>query len=455
MRSVKNPPNSDRPRVAPTFIGVALEVLLAGGLMASWIVAYYTARSFTTGVPEGTRKLTLGLWSTSDPLWPALILGIAAVLVMMTRHWCPRAAFFLVAIIVSIATWFYPLVVYNQFASSLILAVAGFWAMWKSRWPIPSAVFLLAAALFGQVRAFEINNRFEAQGAMVQAELQSINAVVSGLALAAIVIAAAALVRRFDTQQLVLAERNDELRQQREVAERAAVLDERVRISRELHDVVAHHVTTMTVHAGAARQIAAANPDGAAESLKQVERSGREAVTELHRLLGFLRSGDDARDQDRAGDERAPTPSLRHLERLGDAVPGVECDVSVIGELAQVPQSVDVSAYRIVQEALTNVMKHSTSATRVSVVVTAGADAIRLRISDDGSGAPSTAAGSGHGVLGMRERATLHGGSVEVGPSEHGWVVDARLPYQGSGLSGHAVPGGVLSNGVTRDGAPT
>jgi len=172
----------------------------------------------------------------------------------------------------------------------------------------------------------------------------------------------------------------------------------------------------MTVHAGAARQVAASNPEGAQEALHQIEHSGREAITELHRLLGFLRSGDD---NDSTIDDRAPAPSLRHLSHLTDSVVG----------------SVDVSAYRVVQEALTNAMKHSTNARHVDVTVDAGPKAVHLRIADDGLGGESSSPTvGGHGLVGMQERVVLHEGELTVGQTASGWVVEAELSYAGSGL---------------------
>lgn len=425
-----------RPTV--TALGVALELLLAGGLFGSWTVAFLSARATVSGIPTGTRNLIFFVWSTSDPLWPSVALGAVAAVAMVVRHWIPLPALVVLSTVVVVANWFYPLVMYSQFAAPLMLVITSFWAMWKTRWFGLGAAILLIASALSMARVFTINGRLE-DGGLLQSELQSMNMIGTTMTLAAIAVAGAWLVRRFDRQRVELAERNEELRLQREAAKRAAVLDERVRISRELHDVVAHHVTTMTVHAGAARQIAATNPDGAADSLKQIEQSGREAVVELQRLLGFLRSGDTRAGDDTGESRRAPTPSLRHVHRLAESLGAVECDVTVKGDLAAIPQSVDVSAYRIVQEALTNVMKHA-SADRASVAVHVGPAEVIVRIRDNGAGGTTPNSETGHGLVGMRERAALHGGSIEVGPvSGGGWQVEAQLPYVGSAVPGREV----------------
>jgi signal transduction histidine kinase len=203
-----------------------------------------------------------------------------------------------------------------------------------------------------------------------------------------------------------------------------AVFEERVRIARELHDVVAHHVSMMGVQAGAARLVIDADADKAKQALAAIERSSREAVAELHRLLGFLRQAGDS-------DTLGPQPGLGELDRLAASLSdsALAVEVSVEGEQRSLPPTVDVSAYRIVQEALTNTLKHSV-ASRAEVHLRYWPDELEVEVVDDGrpTAAPSTAS-SGLGLIGMRERATLHGGQLSAGPAAGGgFAVKARLP---------------------------
>ena len=228
--------------------------------------------------------------------------------------------------------------------------------------------------------------------------------------------------RRRRAEQLL--ERTVELEVEREENARRAVFDERVRIARELHDVVAHHVSMMGVQAGAARIVLGRDPVKAGQALASIEGSSREAVVELHRLLGFLRQAGDP-------DDLGSQPGLGQLDRLAASIGDsrLTVEVRLEGEPRPVAATIDVSAYRIVQEALTNVLKHS-GASRADVHVRYWPDELELEIVDDGRGsaAPSSAPG-GLGLIGMRERAALHGGRLTVGPvAGGGFAVWVRLP---------------------------
>jgi signal transduction histidine kinase len=219
-------------------------------------------------------------------------------------------------------------------------------------------------------------------------------------------------------------ERATHAEREREENARRAVFEERVRIARELHDVVAHHVSMMGVQAGAARVVIDRDPARAKEALSAIETSSRQAVVELHRLLGFLRQAGDR-------DDLATQPGLGELPglaaRMGDSHLTVE--VSVEGEKRALPPTVDVSAFRIVQEALTNALKHS-GASRADVHLRYWPDELELEIVDDGrpNGASASAPG-GLGLIGMRERAGLHGGQFSAGPAPGGgFTVRVKLP---------------------------
>jgi signal transduction histidine kinase len=225
-------------------------------------------------------------------------------------------------------------------------------------------------------------------------------------------------------QAEVAEERAVRAEREREESARRAVFAERVRIARDLHDVVAHHVSMMGVQAGAARVVLDRDREKAKEALTAIEASSRQAVLELHRLLGFLRQAGD-------GDDLAAQPGLSELPRLaarmGDSDLAVA--VKVEGERRALPSTVDVSAYRIVQEALTNTLKHST-ASRADVHVRYWPDQLELEIVDngrpDGGGSPGP---GGLGLIGMRERTALHDGQLSVGPAAGGgFAVKVRLP---------------------------
>ena len=205
------------------------------------------------------------------------------------------------------------------------------------------------------------------------------------------------------------------------------MLEERVRIARELHDVVAHHVSVMGIQAGAARRVMQRQPDKAQEVLSAIEASSRQAVVELHRLLGFLR---------RAGqpDALAPQPHLAQVDELVAQAEqgGLSVELVVVGEPHAIPPTLEVSAYRVIQEAVTNVLKRS-GGTRATVRVEYRPTMLEVEVVDDGSAAerPASKVG-GHGLMGMRERVALHGGHLSTGPrSQGGFVVHASFPLNG------------------------
>jgi signal transduction histidine kinase len=213
-----------------------------------------------------------------------------------------------------------------------------------------------------------------------------------------------------------------DLEREREEKARAAVAEERVRIARELHDVVAHAISVIVLQARGARRSLATDPDETREALDMIEETGTDALAEMRRLLGMLRT----QDEDIA---LAPRPSLRYVDALAAQVreAGLPVDLSVEGEPIELPPGVDLSAYRIVQEALTNALKHAGPAT-ARVIVRYGEDDLELEIADTGPG-EAASDGEGHGLVGMRERVSLYGGRLQVGPRHGGgFAVRARLP---------------------------
>jgi signal transduction histidine kinase len=254
-----------------------------------------------------------------------------------------------------------------------------------------------------------------------------------------------------------------------------AVAEERLRIARELHDVVAHSMSVIAVQAGYGQYVIDSQPADARAALGAIQATSREALDEMRRMLGALRAADEpdeAAPPDSAADPTAarepaaaplfPAPGLSDLDRLvtRTASAGVEAAVARVGNVRELPPSIDLSAYRIIQEALTNVVKHA-QASRCDVLLDYGDDELRIEITDSGAGVPAMAAamaaavpaqggsgaghengrerprdggarawgGSGHGIIGMRERVSLLGGSFSAGPlSGYGFRVSATIP---------------------------
>ncbi|MBF6177334.1 sensor histidine kinase [Nocardia otitidiscaviarum] len=223
-------------------------------------------------------------------------------------------------------------------------------------------------------------------------------------------------------------QRAEQARRERAAAHLRVLTEERTRIARELHDVVAHRVSMMTVQAGAAKAVAAVDPEAARQAMAAVEEAGREALDELRHLLGVLRPDVD-------NDDLGPQPGLADLPRLIDQVRRAGLDVTADIDEFRTPLAarVELSAFRIVQEALTNVLKHSGPGTHADIRLRAANSGgeITLEVLDDGRGAAARtdAAVPGHGIVGMRERALLLGGSLDAKPRPGGgFRVAARLP---------------------------
>ena len=215
----------------------------------------------------------------------------------------------------------------------------------------------------------------------------------------------------------------------RDRAAHDAVVEERARIARELHDIVAHAMSVMVVQAGAARTVLDDDPDAARAAIGRIESTGRDGLAEMRRLIGVLKADGTAEA------DRTPQPGLDQLDALLDTVRGAGVAVEVVTEGSRRPLAagLDLIAYRVVQEALTNVIKHAGSAN--ARVLFRWSDAtLDVEVADDGRGA-ITATGTGHGLLGMRERVAVYGGSLETRPrAGGGFVVHARLPLDGGSL---------------------
>ncbi|GAA2303126.1 histidine kinase [Streptomyces hawaiiensis] len=240
-------------------------------------------------------------------------------------------------------------------------------------------------------------------------------------------IAATALGRTvFNRRQNLAAarERVEHAERTREEEARRRVTEERVRIARDLHDVVAHHITLVNAQAGVAHHLMRANPEQAYAALAHIKDNSRAALDELRATVGLLRQPDDAPGS------RAPIQRLADLDALvgGFRASGIPVSVSSTGDPSLLAPATELTAYRIIQEALTNTHKHA-SGTRATVVLDYGVHSLRITVTDDGRPGAPKGAGTGHGLIGMRERATAIGGTVTAGPRpEGGFQVVADLP---------------------------
>jgi signal transduction histidine kinase len=217
---------------------------------------------------------------------------------------------------------------------------------------------------------------------------------------------------------------NDEELEQEKTRAAAAIMEERARIARELHDVVAHSISVMVIQARGGRRVLRSDPNDARDAFAVIERTGQQALDEMRRLLDMLRTADETL-------ALAPQPSLKELGTLVEHVraAGLPVQVAVEGEPRDLPPGVDLSAFRIVQEALTNALKHAGPA-RARVVVRYLADDLEIEVSDDGPGT-GDASVSGYGLVGMRERVEVYGGELEAGRQPGGgYALRVRLPLR-------------------------
>lgn len=242
---------------------------------------------------------------------------------------------------------------------------------------------------------------------------------------------AAGLTWRLRTErEAVLTARNEELRRTQEENERRAVAAERARIARELHDVVSHAISVTVLQARGGRKLVGTDDDAVRKALDAIEQTNAAALGDMRRLLAVLRDTDtDPKAR------QAPQPSLASLDALLGQVraSGLSVDATVTGSSGAIPPGVDLSAYRIIQEALTNVLKHAGPQAHASVTLAFGDDDLAIAVTDDGAGLAASDGSThvgGHGLVGIRERVAVVGGSVEAGPGDRrGFVVRARLPY--------------------------
>jgi signal transduction histidine kinase len=368
------------------------------------------------------------------PQWAAVVIVVVAVLPAALRRRWPRAVLTLVVIFEAVAT---------ALSSSPVPPLAAAFVMYviPLRFPRRDALWLLAGTLLvtaAGLAAFaviphgggpETGSLGKAAGLLLESGLLVVVAWLAGYS-----------VRQ---QRGQAADRREQAgrRAREQLAEtRRARSEERLQISRELHDVVAHALSLIAVQAGVAGYVIGTRPDEAARALTSIEETSRSALHEMRALLGVLRAEETGAVNGAGPGGRdaalVPAPGLADLERLAERAgeAGVRVDLSVRGERPRLPAGLDLAAYRVIQEAVTNVIKHAAT-DRCQVTVTYQQDTLLLEVTDSGDG--STAGDgdlpiAGNGIIGMRERAAMYGGEVRAAPLPgHGFQVAAWFPLAG------------------------
>lgn len=327
---------------------------------------------------------------------------------------------------------------------------------WRSLWPLPVLGITLAAAVAGDllfdglqvagpvIALYTVARRHDRRVSLAAAAVTAVGLAVSTASRAAesplfaigiclVLVAAWAIgdnVRRRHAYLTRVQAREAAIEEEQRERARVAVAEERARIARELHDVISHNVSVMVLQAAAGADVFATHPERSREALGAIEAAGREALAELRRLLSVV----DAPGDEGAG--LAPPPGLTRLPELVERVraTGLDVRLTVTGDDRALPAGIDFSAYRIVQEALTNTLKHGHAAT-ARVNLRFGERMLDVEIVDDGTAAARADAhtGRGHGLIGMRERAAVFGGELQAGPrSGGGFAVRASIPLDGA-----------------------
>jgi signal transduction histidine kinase len=361
-----------------------------------------------------------------DPLIVDRAAAVVLTLLAQAEVWLghvdhpPVAAFVALVSTASVA-------IRRRFPTLVGIVVPLLYALELGFWGDPQIVFasigyfcaLYALAVWTPPRRFALGMAFLVAGFLVTS-FGPKGSPRNSVLFSAVTFAVVLLVRR------VLGDRERRARlaeRERDLVAREAVVEERARIARELHDAIAHNVSMMVVQAGAERRVLDGE-SGTREVLETIERIGRGALTEMRRLVGMLRSD--------GPDPLAPQPGLGDLPTLVEQVraSGLPVELHVEGERRDLPVGIELSAYRIVQEALTNALKHAGEA-RASVHVRYGQDSLKLEIVDDGAGEAEPVASGGHGLVGMRERVALYGGRLDAGRrSGGGFAVRVLLPIR-------------------------
>jgi signal transduction histidine kinase len=383
---------------------VALAVLLTAVMVAA---AYAEAHpnqasdQFVSGHPVPQHTPTA-----------AFALVAAAGLVLATRRWYPVAALAVSTAAVAI----FSLLGYVN-GAALLLPTAALYGLAKTG-SVRRAVIAAGVTLVVLMAATAAGNPFGPTGGGFD--------LIPGLIAAALFAGLAVNNRRKYIASIQAGAEADARRR---------VDEERLRIARDLHDVVAHTMATINVQAGVAAHVLAERPEAAAQALQAIKLASKEGLRELRAILDVLRQADEA-------DPTQPAPGVAQLDTLiaGAVQAGLATSLSVTGPVRPLPPAVDLAAYRIIQESLTNAIRHAGPAT-ATVSLSYDDAALRIEVADTGRGSLTVSAGGGHGLIGMRERAASVGGAVEAGPADAGgYRVAATLPLDGQRLEAPAAP---------------
>lgn len=383
-------------RLLPLLRRYGLDLLIL--LLAAESLAEVTLRADASDAP-GT------------PLWFSLVATSLIVLPLLARRLFPFAAPASIWVVAAALSLVDGRLVIFTFAAQIVGALASYLLGHVRELPLARAGLALTI-----VGAVFVTNRDPTQ--------PSAGVVFAPLMFAVCWLAGFTLRARVE-QMEAAEERAARAERERDAAARIAAAEERARIARELHDVVAHATSVMVLQTGAVRHRLPPTLTEEATALQDVERTGRAALVEMRRLLGAMRQDDHEVDW-------APRPGLDGIgalvARVGET--GLPVHLHVEGEPVDLPAGLDVSAFRIVQESLTNVLKHAHAA-RADVTVTYAPEELRIEVRDDGQGATSTD-GLGHGLVGIGERVKVYGGELTAGPAaDGGFVVSVRLPIEG------------------------
>lgn len=346
---------------------------------------------------------------TLDPVAAMLLVGSAAAL--LVRDQAPVPVLALVGVAAILYTWLgYPGGLYTV---SVVFAV---WAAVAAGHRGPAAIAALAVVASFVVASFLVDT-----GHAIDADAPFW---LAGWFVASFVLGEVSRGRREYLEQVEQRALDAERTREEEARRRAG--EERIRIARELHDVLAHHISVINVQSGVAVHLLDRQPEQARTALVAISQASKEALQELRATLGVLRQVDD-------DDSRRPAPGLATLDELVDRArsTGLEVEVRVTGVERAIPTGIDLAAYRIIQEALTNVARHARAA-RASISVDHQPHRVVINVEDDGAASPADPVVAGNGLIGMRERATAAGGTLEAGPlPDGGFHVRAVLPTEG------------------------
>jgi signal transduction histidine kinase len=346
-----------------------------------------------------------------EPSWWTLLLVVASSMPIMFRRVRPTATLL-------VLVFFQVLIdIYNVFAASWVAVIV--------------AVYSVGAHTDGRRRLAAVITAGVPVGVfltigVVEDEMTLVDAIATlGMFTAAFVIGDNVRRRRLHVESL--AERAETAERERDLLARERVTEERARIARELHDIVAHSVSVMVIQAAAARRNLVLRPEEATALLENIESTGRQTMDELRQVLGVLRDADSER-------VAMPLPTLADLEALVDTHGGLPARLAVTGIIDHVPAGIGLSAYRVVQEALTNANRHAGPGATIDVRVTCDDQQLEVRVDDDGRGASTSRSAEGYGLIGMKERVGAAGGTFSAGPrAGGGWRVSARFPMPAAG----------------------